>query len=186
MGLKQKKILLILNDIDKHEQLEKLAGDCNWFSSGSWILITTRDKHLLVRHGVQSIYNIEAFIAKESLELLSWNVFKSNDVNPSYMKVLNHVASYAEGLPLALGVVGSYLCEKIGLRFLFEAICSNMFLMVPTTVNPRPTRDLIHHVYGIPLCDLGPIRDGDGPMQTIYKQIRRFDLRNQIGTSAWA
>ncbi|KAI9128070.1 hypothetical protein K1719_001063 [Acacia pycnantha] len=112
LKLGQKKICMILDNVDKHEQLEKLAGDCYWFSGGSRIIITTRDKHLLARHGIERIYNMEVFNAQESLELLRWNAFKSDQVNPSYMNVLNRAVIYAQGLPLALEVIGSNLCGR--------------------------------------------------------------------------
>ncbi|KAK4263669.1 hypothetical protein QN277_029053 [Acacia crassicarpa] len=72
---KEKKILLILDNIDNDEQLKKLAGDCIWFSGGSRIIITTRNRHLLERNGVECIYNMEVLNPEESLELLSWNTF---------------------------------------------------------------------------------------------------------------
>ncbi|XP_017406848.1 TMV resistance protein N-like [Vigna angularis] len=48
-----KKVLLVLDDISKKEQLHTTAGGLDWFGSGSIIIITTRDKHLLDVHGVQ-------------------------------------------------------------------------------------------------------------------------------------
>ena len=45
--LHHKRILLILDDVDKVVQVENLLGKCNWFASGSRIIITTRDKMLL-------------------------------------------------------------------------------------------------------------------------------------------
>ncbi|XP_054816876.1 TMV resistance protein N-like [Prosopis cineraria] len=112
MTLKHKKILLILDNVDKHEQLEKLAGDCDWFNGGSRIIIATRDKHLLVRHGVESIYDMKALNDEESLKLLNWNAFRNNQVNPSHVMVLNRAINYAQGLPLALEVIGSNTCGR--------------------------------------------------------------------------
>ncbi|XP_054816884.1 TMV resistance protein N-like [Prosopis cineraria] len=110
--LKHKKILLILDNVDKHEHLQKLAGDCDWFNGGSRIIITTRDKHLLVRHGIEIIYDMKALNDEESLELLNWNAFRNNQVNPSHMMVLNQAIKYAQGLPLALEVIGSNMCGR--------------------------------------------------------------------------
>ena len=45
--LHHKKILLILDDVDKLVQVENLLGKCNWFAFGSRIIITTREKKLL-------------------------------------------------------------------------------------------------------------------------------------------
>ncbi|KAI9108246.1 hypothetical protein K1719_020729 [Acacia pycnantha] len=108
--LKQKKILLILDNVYEHEQLRKFAGSCDWFGPGSRIVITTRDKRLLVRHGVERTYDMEAFNYEESLELLRWNAFKTLQVDPSYKEVVDTVICYAQGLPLALEVVSSHLC----------------------------------------------------------------------------
>ncbi|CAN6555534.1 unnamed protein product [Malus baccata var. baccata] len=43
-----KKVLLVLDDVDQLEQLELLVGDKRWFGAGSRIIITTRDLRLLV------------------------------------------------------------------------------------------------------------------------------------------
>ena len=40
------RILLVLDDVDKWVQIENLLGRCDWFATGSKIIITTRDKHL--------------------------------------------------------------------------------------------------------------------------------------------
>ena len=41
-----KRTLLVLNDVDKWDQIENFLGGCDWFAFGSKIIITTRDKHL--------------------------------------------------------------------------------------------------------------------------------------------
>ncbi|XP_054811455.1 disease resistance protein Roq1-like [Prosopis cineraria] len=107
--LRQKRILLILDNVDELEQLQKFAGHSSWFGSGSRIIITTRDKHLLMRHGVESKYEMEALTDNESLQLLSWNAFNSTQVDPSYIEVVDRVIHYAHGLPLALELIGSHL-----------------------------------------------------------------------------
>ena len=47
-----KKVLLILDDVSKSEQLEFLARKLGWFGPGSRIIITTRDQRLLKEHEV--------------------------------------------------------------------------------------------------------------------------------------
>ncbi|MED6146135.1 hypothetical protein PIB30_031727 [Stylosanthes scabra] len=104
-----KKILLVLDDVDKPEQLQKLAGSPNWFGSGSIIIITTRDERLLETQMVVRRYEAKEFNKEEALELLRWKALKSENVDPSYTDILNKVVSYASGLPLALEVIGSNL-----------------------------------------------------------------------------
>ncbi|RDX58063.1 TMV resistance protein N, partial [Mucuna pruriens] len=112
--LQRKKVLLILDDVDKLEQLRATVGvgGPNWFGSGSRIIITTRDKHLLASHGVTRKYEVEGLNEEEALELLSWNAFKDDKVDPSYKGISNQAVAYASGLPLALEVVGSLLLGK--------------------------------------------------------------------------
>ncbi|XP_054796843.1 TMV resistance protein N-like isoform X2 [Prosopis cineraria] len=98
---RRKTILLILDNVDEQEQLQKFAGHCGWFGSGSIIIITTRDKHLLKRHGVERTYEMEARTDEESLQLLIWNAFKNTQVGPSYNEVMDRVIPYAHGLLLA-------------------------------------------------------------------------------------
>ncbi|XP_016205522.1 TMV resistance protein N-like isoform X3 [Arachis ipaensis] len=110
--LQRKKILLILDDVDRQEQLQALAGNPDWFGPGSRVIITTRDTHLLACHGVERSYELEGLNYADAVELLSWKAFKTIDVSPSYVDVLNHAVTYAHGLPLALEVIGSNMFGK--------------------------------------------------------------------------
>ncbi|MED6203785.1 hypothetical protein PIB30_002548 [Stylosanthes scabra] len=108
----RKKVLLVLDDVDDPEQLKAIAGKPEWFGCGSRVIITTRDKHLLTRHGVERTYEVQGLNEKDSLNLLTWNAFKSDIVSSSYMNVLSRVVTYASGIPLALEVIGSNLFGK--------------------------------------------------------------------------
>ncbi|XP_028785835.1 TMV resistance protein N-like [Neltuma alba] len=110
--LHRKKILLVLDDVHETRQLQAIAGALDWFGSGSRIIATTRDKHLLARHGVERIYEVESLNENEALKLLKWSAFGENKVDPSFMDMLNNVVLYAGGLPLALEVIGSNLFNR--------------------------------------------------------------------------
>jgi hypothetical protein len=53
--------------VDQLVQLEKLAGKAYWFCLGSRIIVTTRDKHLLWAHGVDSVYWVNKLDSNEAL-----------------------------------------------------------------------------------------------------------------------
>ncbi|XP_058744206.1 TMV resistance protein N-like [Vicia villosa] len=111
--LSNKKVLLVLDDVDQKEQLQAIVGSPNWFGSGSIIIITTRDKDLLTHYEVKSkLYEVEELNDKEACELLSWNAFKTDKADPKYTDILNRALCYASRLPLALEVVGSNLFGK--------------------------------------------------------------------------
>ena len=112
VNIQQKKVLLVLDDVDKLEQLKALAGGCHWFGSGSRIIITTRDKHLLDAHGVVNLYEVKPLHIEKALELFNLHAFRSGKVGPPYMSISKRAVSYACGLPLALEVIGSHLFGK--------------------------------------------------------------------------
>ncbi|KAF3434115.1 hypothetical protein FNV43_RR25218 [Rhamnella rubrinervis] len=107
-----KKVLIILDDVDELEPLKALAGKEDWFGSGSIIIITTRDEGLLKKaYGNQMpIYRVELLNESEALELLFRKAFTSTHPLEDYSHVAcSQVLAYANGLPFALEVLGSYL-----------------------------------------------------------------------------
>ena len=110
--LKEKKVVLILDDVDKHEQLQAMVGRPDWFGPGSKIIITTRDKQLLASHEVNKTYEMKELNQKDALQLLTWKAFKKEKADPNYVEVLQRAVTYASGLPLALEVIGSNLFKK--------------------------------------------------------------------------
>ncbi|KAJ7975389.1 Resistance protein [Quillaja saponaria] len=57
-GLLQKKVLIVLDDVDQLEQLQMLV-EKDWFGTGSTIIVTTRDKHLLTAHDIDIKYEMK-------------------------------------------------------------------------------------------------------------------------------
>ena len=57
--LRFKKVLIVLDDVDHLEQLKLFVESHEWFGPGSRILITTRDKHWLHVHRVDTSYEVE-------------------------------------------------------------------------------------------------------------------------------
>ncbi|XP_050206324.1 TMV resistance protein N-like [Mercurialis annua] len=110
--LRHKKVLIILDDVNHLEQLKSLAGMSDWFGSGSRIIITTRDEHLLSCHGIERIYRVEGLDCYEALHLFCSKAFKSDYPLDGYVELANSFVNYASGLPLALDVLGSFLFDK--------------------------------------------------------------------------
>ncbi|KAG5564728.1 hypothetical protein RHGRI_000805 [Rhododendron griersonianum] len=106
----QKKVLLVLDDVDNVQQLEALAIDRDSFTPGSRIIITTRDKSSLkiLELGEKEIYGPERLDEDESLKLFSWHAFKEDHPLEGHLDLSRQIVHYAGGLPLALEVLGSY------------------------------------------------------------------------------
>ncbi|KAA0047978.1 TMV resistance protein N-like [Cucumis melo var. makuwa] len=105
-----KKVLIVLDNVDKLEQLEALVGGHDWFGKGSRIIVTTRNKHLLFSHGFDEIHSIVGLNEDKAIELFSWHAFKKNSPSSNYLDLSKRATSYCKGHPLALVVLGSFLC----------------------------------------------------------------------------
>ncbi|KAK3430844.1 hypothetical protein EUGRSUZ_E02282, partial [Eucalyptus grandis] len=112
--LRHKKVLLILDDVDDQCQLDALAGEDKWFGNGSRIIVTTRDKHLLTSHGIDQdhVYKVRALNNKEACKMLSNYAFPTHQKLEIKTDLVDSVLNHAEGLPLALEVLGSFLCGR--------------------------------------------------------------------------
>jgi hypothetical protein len=110
--LRQKKVLLVLDDVNELEQLQAIAGRHEWFGPSSRVIITTRDKRLLTCHGVESTFEVKELNQNNAFELLRRKAFKTEEVSSDFKDVLTRAITYASGLPLALEVIGSHLFNK--------------------------------------------------------------------------
>ncbi|XP_039165104.1 disease resistance protein RPV1-like [Eucalyptus grandis] len=98
--------------MDDTTHLDALVGDGSWFKVGSIVIITTRNKSILDKVRASHLYELEQLPPNQSLILFSRHAFR-NDFPPSDYKHISHdIVSITRGLPLALEVIGSYLCGK--------------------------------------------------------------------------
>nr|GEY14168.1 hypothetical protein [Tanacetum cinerariifolium] len=112
-----KKVLIVLDDVDKIEQLVALAGDRSWFKPGSRIMITTRDAQILIAHKVNLIHDVHLLTDKEEMCLFSRHAFGKEIPIEGYKELSKQVVRYAAGLPLTIRVLGSFLCGKDDLEW---------------------------------------------------------------------
>ncbi|KAL6269186.1 hypothetical protein ACE6H2_026097 [Prunus campanulata] len=107
-----KKVLLILDDVDQSDQLEMLIREKDCFGLGSRIIITTRDERLLVEHGIEKVYKVMPLTQDEALYLFSRKAFGKDDLEEDYLELSKNFINYAGGLPLALKTLGSFLYKR--------------------------------------------------------------------------
>ncbi|KAK7261699.1 hypothetical protein RIF29_28016 [Crotalaria pallida] len=110
--LLRKKVLVVLDDVNDSEQLENLVGELDWFGSGSRIIVTTRDKQVLGKR-VDAIYGAKALNFDDAVKLFILNAFKEKGcLDMEWIELSRRVIQYANGNPLALKVLGSFLYGK--------------------------------------------------------------------------
>ncbi|KAI3796531.1 hypothetical protein L1987_39205 [Smallanthus sonchifolius] len=116
--MRDRKVLVVLDDVDHKDQLEALAGDPNWFKLGSRIIITTRDEQVLIAHRVNLIQDVRLLSNEEAIRLFSRHAFGRDIPIEKYEKQSLEVVRYAAGLPLTIKVLGSFLCGKDKLEWM--------------------------------------------------------------------
>jgi len=106
------KVLLVLDNVDQLEQLQDLAINPKFLCKGSRIIATTRDEHILRVYGTDKIHEVPLLNNKDARELLCRKAFHKDDQSSSYVELIPEVLRYAQHLPLAIKVVGSFLCTR--------------------------------------------------------------------------
>ncbi|XP_028763058.1 TMV resistance protein N-like [Neltuma alba] len=108
----QKRVFIVLDDVDHEDQLKVLCERREWFGQGSRIIVTTRDERLLQILQVNKVFNVRGMDDNESIELFSWHAFKQALPERNFNELSRRVVSYSGGLPLALEILGSYLFDR--------------------------------------------------------------------------
>ncbi|KEH22566.1 disease resistance protein (TIR-NBS-LRR class) [Medicago truncatula] len=103
--LPQKRMLLVVDNVNEQHQLDALCISCKWFGQGSIIIITTRHSYMLYYR----VYKMEPMNIHESLELFSLYAFKQPNPIEDFADLSREVVMNCHGLPLSLEVIGSFL-----------------------------------------------------------------------------
>ncbi|ESQ39514.1 hypothetical protein EUTSA_v10000759mg [Eutrema salsugineum] len=107
--LKDKKVLLVLDDVDGLVQLDAMAKGIRWFGLGSRIVVVTQDLKLLKAHGIEYIYKVDFPPSDEALEIFCMYAFGQKSPKVGFEDIARTVTNLAGKLPLGLRVMGSYL-----------------------------------------------------------------------------
>ncbi|KAL9277738.1 putative TIR domain, AAA+ ATPase domain, ATPase, AAA-type, core [Arabidopsis thaliana] len=73
--LKEKKVFLVLDEVDHIRQLDALAKETRWFGPGSRIIITTEDVRVLNAHRINHVYKVKFPSSDEAFQIFCMNAF---------------------------------------------------------------------------------------------------------------
>ncbi|KAF8020105.1 hypothetical protein BT93_G0724, partial [Corymbia citriodora subsp. variegata] len=109
-----KKMLIVLDDVDEACQIQKLIGEKSLYR-GTRILVTTRDKSVLNIRGFKyesEDYEMVQLSDGDAIKLFSRHAFKDDSPPDDYYTLSRGIVSIADGLPLALQAIGLSLFQK--------------------------------------------------------------------------
>ncbi|KAL3746488.1 hypothetical protein ACJRO7_015451 [Eucalyptus globulus] len=116
-----KKVLIVLDDLDKRDQLKKLAGKIDWFGLGSRIIFTTRNLEVLktrVESSSEEVlnqpkgilaYEVHEMEFGEALQLFCKHAFRRDSPPKGYYQLAKKIVRRVGMLPLAVEVIASFL-----------------------------------------------------------------------------
>ncbi|EEF38917.1 conserved hypothetical protein [Ricinus communis] len=105
------KVLIVLDDVSKVNQLDSLIGNGDWFAPGSRIIITSRD--LEVHNSrVDELYEVKGLCYNDALQLFSLKAFMQRHPPLNYTELSKKMVNYGNGIPLALKILASHLWKR--------------------------------------------------------------------------
>ncbi|KAH0894247.1 hypothetical protein HID58_056676 [Brassica napus] len=110
--LKDKRVLVVLDDVDRSVQLEAIAKETCWFGPGSRIIITTQDQTVLKASRINHLYRVPSPSYSEALEIFSMYAFGQKSPYDGFEKIAREIATLSGELPTGLRFMGSYFRGK--------------------------------------------------------------------------
>ena len=127
-ALKDRRVLVIVDDISDANQLEALIPEINELGSECRIVITSR-QHDVLRNAMKTlpttskaVYEVQTLDKSYSRHLFNMHAFGSETPNEGFVELAEKISDACDGLPLSLTVMGRYLFEQMDKEIWVESM----------------------------------------------------------------
>ncbi|XP_031380892.1 TMV resistance protein N-like isoform X2 [Punica granatum] len=135
--LRDKKAIIILDDVDQVDQLSALAGDLAWFSPESRIIVTTREKTVLDLFRIKNIYEHTLLSEYQAFKLFCKHAFLRFLPTPDFVDFSRDIVRTTGGHPLTLEVIGSSLYLNSGRKEIWQGTLEKLKKILPSDVQEK-------------------------------------------------
>lgn len=112
-GVHDSRVLVVLDDVVGGDQLEALGIQREWFTEGSRIIATSRNKDTLLSFAYEDeLYEATELCESEAIELFSYHALRRKEPTEELRSLCKEIVTCTGRLPLALEVFGSVLLDK--------------------------------------------------------------------------
>ncbi|KAH9288755.1 hypothetical protein KI387_032872 [Taxus chinensis] len=102
------RFLIFVDDVDHQDQLDALLFD-DMLSSGSLVIVTTRDERVLTRARIVVRYKMKGMDRHHASQLFCWHAFLHSHPATGYEDLVEGFLNFCGGLPLSLKVLGAHV-----------------------------------------------------------------------------
>lgn len=110
--LKQKKVLVVLDNVSEKSQINKILGGGDWIKQGSKIVITSSSKSVI--QGVHNTYLVPGLSDCDALDHFNHHAFSGSDgfYKQSFTDLAKKFVDYSRGHPSVLKLLARELRDK--------------------------------------------------------------------------
>ncbi|KAH9289130.1 hypothetical protein KI387_033247, partial [Taxus chinensis] len=129
-------VLIVLDDVDHRDQLEALLPVKDSLASGSLIIVTTREREVLISCGISAIYKMRVLNPSHAKQLFCWHAFLQPSPRSGFEQIVEKFLSSCQGLPLSLKVLGGQLYGRSQMDY-WEAQLEKISRILPGDITQR-------------------------------------------------
>ncbi|XP_039169696.1 disease resistance protein RUN1 [Eucalyptus grandis] len=113
----RERVLIVLDNVEKQEEIKPLAEEVTWFGPGSIIILTSRRRDIITHYKVpedsKGEHQVSSMDEDDALELFYKHaIIKPDDLPQNYNDLSRKITSAVGRLPFAIVIVGDYLRGK--------------------------------------------------------------------------
>ncbi|GLJ26695.1 hypothetical protein SUGI_0519610 [Cryptomeria japonica] len=129
-------VLIVLDDVDRADQLDALLPARETLGHGSLIVVTTRELDVLKSWRISAVYEMKDLNPIHAKQLFCWHAFLQSYPLPGFEDLVEQFLYACNQLPLSLEVLGAQLYDKSDKDY-WQCVLDKLSRILPRDINER-------------------------------------------------